>query len=140
MVEKDLLQRAADEADIRNVIARLAHLADDGDLNEYVLLFTDDGTWERPGEKIRGRQDLLAGARQRRESGIQGPGTNTHHVNTTLWVQLDGADEASAQSYYLMVGDTDTAAPAIRSIGRYLDTFRRTAEGWKLASRKIVPG
>ena len=140
MVQIDLTARVADEADIRNVITRLAHLADDGDLNEYVTLFTDDGVWERPGETIRGRRDLLAGAEQRRQSGLQGPGTNTHHVNTTLWVQLDGPDEASAQSYFLFVGDTDTAAPAIRSIGRYLDTFRRTPDGWKFASRKIVPG
>src|ERR1700736_3968288 len=136
-----LTQRVADEAEIRNVIARMAHLADDGDLeNEYLTLFTEDAVWERPGEQHKGHEDILAGAKERRRIGLQGPGTNTHHVNTTLWVSLTGPDEAHAESYFFFVRDTTSTAPVLTSIGRYLDDFRRTPEGWKLSRRQIVPG
>jgi hypothetical protein len=141
MTDTDIAQRVADEADIRNVIARLAHLADDGDLEaDYVRLFTDDAVWGRPGEEHKGHEDILAGARERRRIGMQGPGTNTHHVNTTLWVSLTGPDEAHAESYWFFVRDTTSAAPVLASIGRYVDDFRRTPHGWKLARRQIQPG
>ena len=134
-------QRVADEAEIRNVIARLAHLADDGDLEEHYLpLFTDDAVWERPGEKHQGHADILTGARERRRIGMQGPGTNTHHVNTTLWVSLTGPDEAHAESYFFFVRETTSPAPVLASIGRYVDDFRRTPDGWKLSRRQIQPG
>jgi hypothetical protein len=136
-----LTQRVADEAEIRNVIARMAHLADDGDLEkEYLLLFTEDALWERPGEKHQGHEDILAGARERRRIGMQGPGTATHHVNTTLWVDLTGPDEAHAESYWFFVRETSSEAPQLASIGRYVDDFRRTAAGWKLSRRQIQPG
>ena len=44
----DLLQRLDAGPQIRNLIARLGHLADDGDLKEYVTLFTEDSGLDRP--------------------------------------------------------------------------------------------
>ncbi len=60
-------------------------------------------------------------------------------MNTTLLVRVDGSDTAEAESYWLFVSDT-TGEPVIRSIGHYHDTFRRTADGWKMSHRKISPG
>jgi hypothetical protein len=39
----------------------------------------------------------------------------------------------------MFYGDT-TTAPAVRLMGLYHDTFRRTDEGWKLARREITFG
>jgi len=36
------------DAAIRTVLARIAQLADTGDLDEYVTLFTDDAVWAMP--------------------------------------------------------------------------------------------
>ena len=135
----DPLERVVAESEIRNVVARLGHLADDGDLDEYLTLFTTDATWGVAGfgEVLGGHAELLRGARQRRADGIQGPGTGTRHLNTTLWVSVDGPDEARAGSYFLFV-DTRTEPTTVRSTGRYDDRFRRTPEGWKLAARTIT--
>ncbi|HET6811410.1 MAG TPA: nuclear transport factor 2 family protein [Acidimicrobiales bacterium] len=143
----DDARHAADDAAIRTLLARVAHFADwQEDLERYLDLFTDDAVWEFPGDRrqqvepttVRGRDAIRADRRERRRSGFQGPGTDTHHLVTTVAVVLDG-DVATADSYWLFVGDT-TTAPVIRSIGRYQDRLRRTADGWRLAHRIITVG
>jgi 3-phenylpropionate/cinnamic acid dioxygenase small subunit len=132
-------QRLADELEIRNLVARLAQLADMGDLNEYVSLFTEDATWEMPGAPRRGQADIMAGAQERRSSGTTGPGSNTRHVISTLSVQSDASDEATSDCYWLFYGNT-TTVPVVQLMGHYHDTLRRTPEGWKLARRQIAFG
>ena len=138
---------AADDAAIRTLLARVAHFADwQEDLERYLDLFTDDAIWEFPGDRrqnvepssVRGRAAIRADRQERRRSGFQGPGTDTHHLVTTVAVDVDG-DSAAADSYWLFVGDT-TTAPVVRSIGRYHDRLRRTPDGWRLAHRVITVG
>jgi ketosteroid isomerase-like protein len=131
------IQRVADELEIRNLIHRLAQLADDGDLQEYVELFAEDAVWEGAGYPARrGRADILAGARERRASGTSGPGSNTLHVvaNTVVWLQ---GDQARARSVFHFYGNTN-ATPELRIMGQYDDELRRTPKGWKLARRSIA--
>jgi len=139
----------ADELEIRNLVARIAHAADMGDLEQdYLPLFTDDAVWEFPGgaddaaaaASVAGRAAILADRVQRRAAGFQGPGTSTRHVNTTLAVRVDGSDRAEAESYWMFLGSTDTPTPQVRGIGHYHDTFRRVGGSWKLARRRITPG
>lgn len=135
------IRQVADDLEIRNLVSRLAHLADvapNDELDEYVSLFTDDAHWEMPGSAIDGRDSIMAGAKARRASGIQGPGTHTRHVITTHRVAVEG-DTATGRAYFMMVGDTDTA-PRVRAAGQYDDQYRRTPDGWKLARRDITPG
>jgi ketosteroid isomerase-like protein len=49
----------------------------------------------------------------------------------------DGSDVAFAHSYFLFVRDADTG-PVIGLTGRYHDTLRRSAAGWKMAHRQII--
>jgi ketosteroid isomerase-like protein len=137
LTEAAVEQLNSDEREIRNVLARLGHLADYGDLDVYLTLFTDDAIWERAGDRRQGHADILAGAKERRASGLQGPGTHTRHMNTTMWVHVDGSDEAEAHSYFLFVQNTDTS-PTLGMVGHYHDTMRRTPDGWKLAHRRII--
>jgi uncharacterized protein (TIGR02246 family) len=132
-------QRLADELEIRNLVARLAQLADMGDLDEYVSLFTEDASWEMPGAPRRGQADILAGARDRRNSGTTGPGSNTRHVISTLSVQSHGSDEAVSDCYWLFYANT-TTKPAVQLMGHYHDTLVRQPDGWKLARREIAFG
>ncbi|HEX5268442.1 MAG TPA: nuclear transport factor 2 family protein [Acidimicrobiales bacterium] len=138
---------AADDAAIRTLLARVAHFADwQEDLERYLDLFTDDAVWEFPGDRrqqveptaVRGRDAIRADRSERRRTGFQGPGTGTHHLVTTVAVDVEG-DDATADSFWVFVGDTATA-PAIRSIGRYHDRQRRTEGGWRLAHRVITVG
>ena len=131
------LRRVADELEIRNLLARIAQGADDGDLKDYVQLFAEDGSWQGPDGGVRkGHADILASAQERRASGIQGPGTNTRHVVTNIVIQLNG-DTATGKSYYQYYGNAQ-ATPDVLRIGEYFDEFLRTPKGWKMAKRVIV--
>ena len=130
------VDRLLAEQEIRNLIARLAHLADDGDIEEYLDLWTEDATWTAEGVPHTGRDARRARIHAHRADGTQGPGTSSRHLNTTLWVAVD-SDEATAQSYYVYMRDA-TTAPHVARTGRYYDTFRRTPDGWKYAERRIV--
>ena len=136
------IQHLADDLAIRNLVARLAHLADvsgPDDLDEYAGLFSEDGSWEMPGDVRRGRASIIEGARERRRSGTQGPGTSTRHVITTQAVSFDGEDTAVSDAYFLFVADT-TSAPTIRFVGHYHDLLRREGGTWRLARRQITSG
>ena len=129
----------SDDGAVRNVVAQLAMLADEGDLEEYVDLFAEDARWEMPGaDALVGRDNLLAGAIERRSAGTVGPGTNTRHVITTQAVSIDG-DEATSDAYWQFWVNTATE-PTIVLFGRYRDRLVRTAGGWKLAHRVISYG
>jgi 3-phenylpropionate/cinnamic acid dioxygenase small subunit len=142
----DDLRKVLDEMEIRNLIGRLAQLADTGDLDEYASLFTEDAHWElkaKPGDKapfapIRGRANILAGAHARRATGGQGPGSHTRHVLGSTVVKLDG-DSALATSNLIFYKNTDTK-PEIAVMTFYNDQFKRTPHGWKLASRIMTMG
>jgi uncharacterized protein (TIGR02246 family) len=139
--------RTAAELEIRNVLARLAQLADSGGTEEYVSLMTDDIEWAMPsnptigleGSERRGRDEIAAGQRARMEAGAQGPGSDTLHAISTITVRFDDEDVATSHAAFTFWADT-TTAPVVRSMGRYVDTFRRTDQGWKLARRVITFG
>jgi ketosteroid isomerase-like protein len=137
----EAVARLIAESEIRNLVARLAHLADDGDLeHEYLPLFTEDASWGIVGTDMtaNGHAEILAAAQDRRRSGIQGPGSGLRHINTTLWVSVDTPDDAHAESYFVAISTKSPDGLALRSTARYVDTFRRTSDGWRLADRSIV--
>ncbi|HET8993625.1 MAG TPA: nuclear transport factor 2 family protein [Rhodococcus sp. (in: high G+C Gram-positive bacteria)] len=142
----DDLERAARITLVTNAISCLAQAADFGTLEEYGALLAEDLVWEFPGgtgsglaaQVRRGREDALAGARERRESGVQGPGTGTMHVITNASV-VPGDGEATSMAYWHFVTGVG-GTPAVRSSGIYRDRFVHTADGWQLAHRRISVG
>ena len=126
----------ADELAIRNLIAELAHSADDGDLDDYIQLFSEDAVWGGSGfGERKGHEEIMAGAVERRASGTSGPGTHTRHVITTTMVRM-GGDRADARSVFHFYASTD-ATPTQQIMGIYDDEFLRTEAGWKLSRRTI---
>jgi 3-phenylpropionate/cinnamic acid dioxygenase small subunit len=132
---------------IRSLLARIAQLADDGELDDYLDQFTADAVWSMPANPAvgapadtrRGREDIAAGVRARRASGLQGPGTATRHVLTTVAVSLDSTGRAHATAYWLFFADT-TSAVRLVSVGRYDDELRLEDGRWRLARRTITVG
>jgi len=132
--------RAADEAEVRNVIVRLAQYADGlGSCEQYAALFTEDADWMMPGAPRHGRADILAGSIARRADGGVGPGSNTRHVIATTAVEFSDADTAVADSYWMFYVETDSA-PRLQLMGTYRDTLRRTSDGWLMARREVSYG
>ena len=128
-------------------MARLAHIADDGSLDEYLTLFVPDAVWimaPNPtlglrGSERRGHAAILADRVARRGEGFQGPGSHSRHVTSTVTVQVTSSESATAESSWMLWRDTDTA-PTLAATGRYADTFRKTSKGWKLAVRRVTLG
>jgi 3-phenylpropionate/cinnamic acid dioxygenase small subunit len=129
---------AHDDAAIRNLIARIAHTADAGDVDGYVHCFTSDARWELPNGPRRGHADIRAGSQARRDSGEIGPGSGTRHLVSTTAVDVDG-DDARATSYFQFVVQT-TTTPRLRLVGQYDDQFVRSLDGWLLDHRRITFG
>lgn len=133
--------------EIHHALARLAHLADNGDLSEYLDMYTEDAVWETPaiestGIKANhrtGRAEIGEGASARRASGTQGPGTATRHVVHTIDVTPGPEGTARSVSYWAFYQST-TTTPVLAGLGRYDDTWQLTGTGWKLAHRRITPG
>ena len=63
----------AAELAIRNLISRIAILADQGDLDVYADQFTEDAVRDLPAAPRQGRADIRAGAELRRAEGVTGP-------------------------------------------------------------------
>jgi len=148
-IDPAAVRRVIDELEIRNILARLAHIADTASINEldqYLALWTEDGTWavlsgtSLPTQEQRGHAALRAAAKARREAGVQGPGTNSRHIVSTNVVEFESADRARARSYFHVFRDTRGERPVSDSVGEYTDTFVRTPEGWKLHRREVVQG
>jgi 3-phenylpropionate/cinnamic acid dioxygenase small subunit len=137
-----------DDGAIRSLLAKLAQLADVGEVDDYLALFAPDATWVMPAipqsglePSVRsGIDEIAAGVRERRAAGVQGPGTNTAHVITTIAVSFVDDDSAVAESTWLFVGDTASATPRIQGFGRYRDTVSRSSDGWRLQRREITLG
>lgn len=135
------------DAEIRSLLARIAQLADSGEIDEYIAQFTEDAVWAMPANALmgmeantrQGHEEILAGVRERRGGGVQGPGTNTRHVITTTAVSVQDDRHATARSYYLFFGDT-TTTPVLRTMGQYDDVLARGERGWQLAHRTITLG
>jgi 3-phenylpropionate/cinnamic acid dioxygenase small subunit len=136
---EDQLQRIADDLEVRNALARIAQLSDEGSVDDYIALFTGDAVWD--GGALfgvrKGQADILAGAKERRAAGTSGPGSHNRHVITTSHVRLEG-DTAHVRSYFQFYAACDRA-PVARVVGVYQDELRRTPSGWKLARRVIEP-
>jgi uncharacterized protein (TIGR02246 family) len=135
------------DAEIRTLLARIAQLADTGDLEEYLTCFTEDAVWAMPdnpavgmtANEKQGHAEILQGAQERRASGLQGPGTQSRHVLTTIAVTMDGDARATVRSYFMFFGTTSTA-PTLRTMGQYDDVVVKGERGWQLAHRTITVG
>ena len=144
-MDKDLAHDdVADQVEICNLINRVQQMVDMGEVEEYLDLFTDDAVWVQPADpnrgvapdERRGKSEIRAGVEERRAAGIQGPGTNTRHTNSTLSVHLEPPDTAMAVSYFQYFTETSTT-PTLRLMGWYRHTVRRTPDGWKVARREL---
>lgn len=133
-------ERAADELEVRSLIARLAQYADGlGSVDEYAELFTIDAEWLMPGAPRHGREDIRAGSHERRATGTVGPGSNSRHVITTMAVSFADDDTAVVDSYWLFYVDTHEA-PRLTLMGHYHDTVIRTDGGWRMHRREVAFG
>jgi ketosteroid isomerase-like protein len=121
--------RARDRAAIEELRAAYCYRLDDGDVDGWVDLFTEDAVVDYVS-----RDDLLVGREAirglAREWIVERDETRVHTVHNPV-IELDG-DTASGRWYYRAV----TLAPdgsGLREQGRYDEQYRRVDGDWKIA-------
>lgn len=132
MTIEERLQRLEDRAELQRLQVLYAHYGDKGwasagtDTDALVALFTEDATWESAGVgRFEGREAIAAGL-----SG--GSLTTAVHLLAATEPQIDG-DTAGADwkvMLYLKTGD----GKILLGAGTYVGRYRRTAQGWRIAS------
>ena len=110
---------------------------DSEDNAAFVDLWADDAVWVGSAGELTGIAAIRESMASRKRKGIQ------RHVSANALVRVIDADRAEGVSYIVFYLDLDgekgktgkSAAP--RLVGRYFDTYARTARGWKIATRRM---
>lgn len=133
----DSHDRAEIEQACRDLVITITHHGDHGEPERAAALFADQGSWVRGGVRYTGPGEIL-------KSYGRGSATQvTRHINGgTLVTVLDG-DHAESVTYYLAISDdpgvpnADSPLPLRLpfSMGEWHDSFIRTPDGWRFASR-----
>lgn len=122
-------------------IQRATHLYARGldrfDPREALSAFTDDAVWDATPvglERFEGREAIL-GFFERDAAAI----ADQFHIITNHVVDVDDDGEtARGTNYVFSEGHTKSGA-AFKAIALNEDTYRRTPDGWRIASRRISP-
>jgi ketosteroid isomerase-like protein len=129
----ELWELAAREA-IRELVAAYADAADGGRFDELAGLFTADGVLETPDRvEHRGRAAIRAffGGTGAALVGATTAPRIRHHVSN-LRIAVTGADDATGAAYFFVVTERGPD-----HWGRYRDRYQRTADGWRVAHRRV---
>ncbi len=127
----DTIDIDATKACERLVVASYSFM-DQGRYDETAALFATDATWVRGGKPVTGREAILAALHQRPATDI------SRHLITNVLVTIGSDREASATACFVPLrgtkrDDGTVATPAITNVGDLSYTFRRDAEGWRIA-------
>ena len=123
---------AQDYAEIEQLYWRYNHAADFRDGEQFVSVFADDAEFSTGQQTYRGKEELLAW-RVERHAGQTGDSRRRHWNNG--WRILPTADGAEARVYWILV-DVSGGQPNTVASGYYDDTYVKTADGWRIRSRK----
>jgi ketosteroid isomerase-like protein len=124
-----------DKFAIEELLRRACYNADYNPPESMRAIYTSDAVFEVPAMDIscQGIDNIIAFFTQSR-AGF----SSARHIINNVVVEGDG--DSAKSSAYLQVLRTDGGATAIVSVARYLDTLKRTADGWRLAHRSVAMG
>lgn len=119
----------------QEVVHRFAHYSDYCDWDRLATLYTSDALTEMDGHAVRFRGGDEQVAHARKSAEVSG-GKNRHYFFNMI-VEGEG-DTARVQYCFLNVfAGTEAMKARIICSGRQVDTLSRTAEGWKIAHRRV---
>ncbi len=132
------LQELMDRAEIGEVLARYCHLLDQQRWGALRGLFTEDARLDYSGlGEVTGADAMIAFLQPIME-GLAG----TQHAMSTVTIDWEG-DTAKVRSAAIVPMTAVAPGGGLRTsvVGLwYEDEFRRMPEGWRIATRRQVPG
>lgn len=117
-----------DRLAIHDLLAMHGHLVDAGELERLAELFSDDVVYDLTplgGTVLEGVDAIAASARALGESNP------VAHLVTNIVIQERGS-EVTARSKFLGVRSDGSVGSGV-----YEDVLRRTADGWRIAHRRV---
>lgn len=135
MTTEDLLQC---ERACTRLCNDFAWTVDHGRHADFVALFAPDGVFVRAGQAYRGHTALRAFLEARPAGRV------TRHACSNIRIDMTGPDSATgtccAIMFHAPAGEDPAAAlpAAWPLVVDYLDTFVRTAAGWRFSERQAV--
>jgi len=121
--------------------AAYSHDLDAGEADALAALFSSDGVWQIVSNRMQGREAISRywhGRYAQRK-----PGEGSRHVITNELIQIVDHDHATGSAYFAVYGfDAEASknaslAPVAFAISQ--DEYVRTAEGWRIQLRHILP-
>jgi ketosteroid isomerase-like protein len=132
-----------DRFDIQEHIARRAHASDYPDTDAWVDTFTEDAVLEMPDDVVlelpggaTPMENILRGSDELRAflDGHLPSMVGLRHWISNIVIEGDG-DTATATCMFNLI-DTGTGARSVVT-GRYINTLKKTAQGWKTSHQKV---
>lgn len=119
----------------QRLVAAFAHHVDHRESEKLVQLFTEDGTFERRGEVLRGHEEIRA-AQGKRPAGVV-----VRHVCAPAHIELVDAEHARGVTYFQIFrahGSADDVLPLpiAEVLGQFEDEFVLTSAGWRIKARR----
>ncbi len=116
------LQELSDIAEIRQLNAHYNRMGDLGEGEAFAAHFTEDAEFEIVGNRIyRGREEIASAAASTQV---------TVHVTTEPEIELDGDVATQRLRMLSVVRALDGSRNEFVASGWYLDTLKRSADGW----------
>lgn len=117
------------------LIAAFAHYVDSRQPERAAQLFTEDATFERKGEVLRGQSEILAAQRARPSGGV------VRHVCAAPHLEMVDASHMRGVTYFQIYrgsGDGQSVLPMTEPevLGQFEDEFVLTPQGWRIRSRR----
>lgn len=125
---------------IENLIYLYAQSIDDGELERVAELFRNADIFSRKHNSRQSGYAAILEMYQLSSRIYADTGTpKTKHLTTNVIIELDAdGNGAQAKSYYTVIQATESFPLQPIISGRYVDRFRRSANGWEFAEREMI--
>lgn len=128
------LDRSADEVACQNLVVDFANHIDARRYQPLLDLFAEDGTLDRMGLVLTGRNAIASFLDARPADA------HTRHLCTNIRVNVESEDLATGFCYVLFFQGRGEETPTVSgppSIVEYHDRYVRTPAGWRIRERLI---
>ena len=125
-----------DQAEIRHLMARYAHCADDRDARGRAALFAVDAHYFAGANELVGPAAIEAEIAARAAS--QPPERKTKHLLGNSAIDIHGDEAEVFTDYVLLIRTNDSSPWETRGTGRYHDRFVKRDGRWFYAQNKTL--
>ena len=136
-----------DREGIRTLTSRSARFLNEGRFADFIALFAEDGRYllEAESAEIGKRMTWLDLSSVELDALLEESPQHVHdlagrkHMVTVEEIDFsDGGDRADVLSGFAVFRTDIDGRTEVYAVGNYADTLRRTGDGWRIATRRVI--